>query len=290
MAATRILLGAACLALSLAATVRAAEADRDCVERKARDAESSPYVLSHGHRTPYSIVLIHGLSDSPYYTRALGQVFYDHGWNVVGILLSGHGTTPGDLVHVRLGDWEDDAACGYRAAAELGHRVAIGGFSTGGALAIEAALPPGRFPLAGLFLFSPALDFHDWRANTSCLLRHVLTYDGDHAEDSAVRYRKIALNAVCQLKDLMDKIGHADRASEIVLPTFVAYSAADLTVDPDSIARFARGLKPPHVAIEYPADDGVAHSDVVRPGTNPHFPALVRAMSGFIDDNFLVGR
>jgi len=285
----KALLGAACLGLLVAVSAQAAAADRSCVERKARNGESSPYVLSHGHRTPYSIVLIHGLSDSPYFTRALGQVFYDHGWNVIGILLSGHGTTPSDLIHVALGDWEKDAACGYRAAAELGHRVAIGGFSTGGALAIEAALAPGQYPLAGLFLFSPALDFHDWKAGYACLLKYVRTYDGDHPEDSDIRYRRIALNAICELKRLMDAIGHADRAGEIAVPTFIAYSAADLTVDPDSIARFARGLKAPHAAIEYPAAERVPHSDVVRPETNPRYPALGRAIGGFIDDHFLVG-
>jgi esterase/lipase len=284
------LLRAACLGLLVSVSARAAVPGHSCVERMGRNAQNSPYILGHGHRTPYAIVLIHGFSDSPYFTRALGQIFYDHGWNVVGILLSGHGTAASDLIHVNLGDWEKDTACGYRVASELGDHVAMGGFSTGAALSIEAALTPGEFSPVGLFLFSPALDFHNWMANYSCLLKRFRTYDTNVAENSDVRYRRKALNGVCELKRLMDKIGHADRAGEIKVPALVVFSAADLTVRHEATERFVSGLKPPHDAIEFPISDHIAHSDVVRPEGNPRFPDLVRAVNGFIDEHFPASR
>ena len=279
-------MGAACLGLLFSASVGAAAPDRSCVERKGRNEKNSPYILSHGRRTPYAIVLIHGLSDSPYFTRALAQIFYDRGWNVVGILLSGHGTVASDLARVKLGDWEKDTLCGYRVASELGDRVAMGGFSTGGALGIEAALAPRKYALAGLFLFCPALDFHNWLAGYSCLLERFRTYNTNVPEDSDVRYRKIALNGVCELKRLLDKIGHADRAAEIRVPTLVVFSADDRTVKPGATERFVAGLKAPHQASEYPVGEHIAHSDVVRPETNPRFPALRRAVDRFIDEYF----
>src|ERR1041385_4116649 len=64
-----------------------------------------PFLLTHGRRTARAILLVHGLTDSPYYVRALADVFYAAGYNVAAVLLPGHGTKPEDLLSVRLAQW-----------------------------------------------------------------------------------------------------------------------------------------------------------------------------------------
>ena len=53
------------------------------------------------------VVLVHGMSDSPYSLRALGQRLHRGGARVLGLRVPGHGTTPVGLVDV---EWEDMAA------------------------------------------------------------------------------------------------------------------------------------------------------------------------------------
>ena len=53
------------------------------------------------------VLLIHGLSDSPYSMRSLAQTLQDMGFWVVGLRLPGHGTAPSGLLNVT---WQDFAA------------------------------------------------------------------------------------------------------------------------------------------------------------------------------------
>ena len=89
------------------------------------------------------ILLLHGLSDSPYSVRALAERLHARGYHVVGLRMPGHGTAPSGLVHVR---WQDMAAAVRLAARDLSQRLGPGkklhviGYSNGAALAMEYAL------------------------------------------------------------------------------------------------------------------------------------------------------
>lgn len=50
------------------------------------------------------VLLLHGMSDSPYSLRALGQALRRRGYWVVGLRLPGHGTVPSGLKYVRMED------------------------------------------------------------------------------------------------------------------------------------------------------------------------------------------
>src|SRR5262245_7970572 len=111
-----------------------------------------------------AILLIHGLSDSPYSVRALAEHLHARGYLVTGLRLPGHGTAPSALVRVH---WEDMAAAVRLAARDLAQRVGPGGklymigYSTGAALAVEYALArlqgEALPPASGLILISPAI-------------------------------------------------------------------------------------------------------------------------------------
>lgn len=58
-----------------------------------------------------AVLLLHGMSDSPYSLRALGKSFNKHGYWVIGLRLPGHGTIPSGLKTLR---WEDTAVVGRR--------------------------------------------------------------------------------------------------------------------------------------------------------------------------------
>ncbi|MEY2920760.1 MAG: hypothetical protein RL261_2065, partial [Pseudomonadota bacterium] len=83
------------------------------------------------------VLLLHGMSDSPYSLRALGEELNRRNYWVVGLRLPGHGTAPSGLLDVR---WEDMAAAVQLAAEHLAQKVGkqpihIVGYSTGAPLA-----------------------------------------------------------------------------------------------------------------------------------------------------------
>ena len=89
------------------------------------------------------VVLLHGLTDSPYSQRHLAQVYRERGFVALVIRLPGHGTVPAALTAVT---WEEWLAATRLAIREARRRVAapaplhIVGFSNGGALALKYAL------------------------------------------------------------------------------------------------------------------------------------------------------
>ena len=51
------------------------------------------------------VLLLHGLSDSPYSMRTLVNTFHARGFHVVALRLPGHGTIPGGLLETSWQDW-----------------------------------------------------------------------------------------------------------------------------------------------------------------------------------------
>ena len=89
------------------------------------------------------VLLLHGLSDSPYSLRRLAEIFYQRGFYVLALRLPGHGTIPAALTEVR---WEDWRAASRIGAEHVRKRIGsappffVAGFSNGGALAVTYAL------------------------------------------------------------------------------------------------------------------------------------------------------
>jgi alpha-beta hydrolase superfamily lysophospholipase len=109
-------------------------------------------------------LLLHGLTDSPYSLRAVGEILREHGFYVLAIRLPGHGTVPAALRKVRWEDWEAVARLGARHVAErVGDQrpLYVCGYSTGGALALKLAMEAivigGMRVPDRLYLFSPSI-------------------------------------------------------------------------------------------------------------------------------------
>lgn len=90
-----------------------------------------------------AVVLLHGLTDSPYSLRHIARTYRDHGFVSVAIRLPAHGTVPSALTDV---EWQDWMAATRLAVREARRRIGptlplhLVGFSNGGALALKYAL------------------------------------------------------------------------------------------------------------------------------------------------------
>lgn len=89
------------------------------------------------------VVLLHGLTDSPYSLRHVAKRYRDRGWLALGLRLPAHGTVPAALARA---NWQDWMAATRLAASEARRRAGpdvpfhVVGYSNGGALAMKYAL------------------------------------------------------------------------------------------------------------------------------------------------------
>jgi alpha-beta hydrolase superfamily lysophospholipase len=90
-----------------------------------------------------AVVLLHGLTDSPYSQRHIARFYRDHGFVAIVPRMPGHGTVPAALTDVEWEDWMAATRLAVREARRLaGPSVPLHlvGFSNGGALALMYAL------------------------------------------------------------------------------------------------------------------------------------------------------
>jgi alpha-beta hydrolase superfamily lysophospholipase len=90
-----------------------------------------------------AVVLLHGLTDSPYSLRHVARRYVQAGYVALAIRLPGHGTVPAGLSKVQWEQWMAATHLAVREARRLAPAPAplhLVGFSNGGALAMKYAL------------------------------------------------------------------------------------------------------------------------------------------------------
>lgn len=107
------------------------------------------YILEPQGPPVGAVVLLHGMTDSPFSLRHIARHYRDRGFVAIGIRMPGHGTVPAGLADVH---WQAWAAATRLAVREARRRVGpdkpleLVGFSNGGALALQYALDAIEHP------------------------------------------------------------------------------------------------------------------------------------------------
>ncbi len=195
------------------------------------------------------VLLVHGMSDSPYSMRSLGERLHAEGAWVVGLRVPGHGTAPSGLLDVR---WQDMAAAVELAMNHL--RTSVGqqplyivGYSNGGALAVHYALTSlekASLPAAqGLVLLSPEIGLTKiaalaiWQERLGRLLGlRKLAWNSILPEYDPYKYNSFTVNAAVQARlltvEIQEQITRYESSGELTrLPPILAFqSVVDATV------------------------------------------------------------
>lgn len=201
------------------------------------------------------ILLIHGMSDSPYSLKTLGTSFNQAGATVVGIRLPGHGTIPSGLVHAH---WQDMAAAVNLAMLHLKSKVGdrpiyIIGYSTGGALAMNYvlnALDDAKLAkVEGIIMLSPAIGVSGiavlakWQARLGYLLGlDKLNWNSIIPEFDPYKYGSFAVNAGDQVYRLTLEIQslinrHSVDELKKIPPILAFQSVVDNTVSTPALVQ-----------------------------------------------------
>ena len=97
------------------------------------------FLLEPATRASGVVVLLHGLSDSPYSMRTLAELYRRHGFVAIVPRMPGHGTVPAGLTREGRKEWEATVEMAMAEARRRsgGHLpVQLVGYSNGGALAM----------------------------------------------------------------------------------------------------------------------------------------------------------
>jgi len=165
------------------------------------------------------VLLIHGMSDSPYSLRSTGQLLHGRGAYVIGMRVPGHGQAPSGLLDT---EWEDMAAAVRLAISELrdkspGVPLYIVGYSNGGALAVHYTLDSltdeNLATVDGLVLMSPEIGVSKlavlakWQERLGHLLGlEKLAWNSLLPEYDPWKYGSFALNAAKQAYEITIEI------------------------------------------------------------------------------------
>ncbi|MGC8773725.1 MAG: alpha/beta hydrolase [Chlorobaculum sp.] len=267
-----------------------------------------PRIMEHPESPQKAIVLVHGLSDSPYFMTAIGDYFFHRlGYNVYMPLLHCHGLKdPKGMEGVELEEWKSNVAFAIDAASTKAGEVSIGGLSTGGALGLYMAALHPRINGA-LYLFSAALDLAggpsglvgEMQENLLLtFLADLLDFNSPLIGYNPYRYSYVDMDGATQLARLIKEtdtiISLFDSRFPFSEKVFAAHSESDETADIAGIealrkvsdpARFsffriAKNLGVPHasVVLEKPV---VSNDGKELEPCNPVFAEMMQAIAAF---------
>lgn len=190
-----------------------------------------------------AVLLLHGLTATPFEVRGLGQALNQSGYTTTGPLLPGHGSTPAALNRVTWKDWYRTAETALSDLFAAYPRVYVGGESTGAVLALLLA---ARFPnIAGVLAYAPALRLpftHVHLLLIRFLSRLNISSPKNDLENNTTwqGYRVNPLKAVNQLVRLQDAL--SQELVEILQPTLIVQGLRDKTIDISSAQMVYDGI------------------------------------------------
>ena len=197
----------------------------------------APFELTQDNNDK-AILLIHGLTDSPFSFHDLSQYFYQQGFTVRTLLLPGHGIAPSELLNTDYEAWQQAASFAIEETLNDYQQVYLGGLSTGGALIFDYLMQQKHVDekIKGLFMWSPASKAKSdlaWLAQYIDAIPFVDWLDLDADIDFA-KYESFPYNAGAQVHAIMSLVvGNDVLASRQLhnIPLFVVASEHDQTID-----------------------------------------------------------
>lgn len=210
-----------------------------------------PFLLKPMHPKA-GIVLCHGYMAGPLEVRPLAEYLYQRNYAVYGVRMRGHGTSPDDLANTSWEEWYESYNRGYAVIKSLCDDIVLGGFSTGGCLAMLAAARKGIKAQAAFCICTPlqlrntSARFAPSLVTINSLLRRIgrssdsWEFVENSPENTHINYLRNPLRGVRELISVMAQMETA--LPQVRVPTLVVQASKDPTVNPVSAQAIYEGL------------------------------------------------
>ncbi len=192
----------------------------------------------------YGVLLVHGYMAAPEEIKVLAEKIFKAGYDVYGVRLRGHGTSPDDLSSMQWQDWYESVNRGYVAIKNSTKKFVIAGFSTGAGLALlQAARKPDKFK--GVIPISAPLKLQNITASLSGAVvffnnildkfkldKKKIEFVPNNPENPHINYTRNPIKGVYELDQLMNIVEKELKYIEV--PALVIQGSHDPVVNPQS--------------------------------------------------------
>ena len=208
-------------------------------------------IILYDKKNTKGLVFSHGYMASPKEAKALAEYIFKRGINVYLPRLRGHGTDPEALKNISASDWELDFELAFTAMRQVCDKVYIGGFSTGGLLALIHA---SMYPIDGVIAINSALRLNNLQVSYVVPTLHVFNemvsylhakgireWVKNHSENPEINYAKHPLESIVQMEKIMTKADK--RLKNIRAPILILQGDNDPVVNPKSAQFIYKSVK-----------------------------------------------
>lgn len=203
----------------------------------------APFSLEHDNKD-HAILLIHGLTDSPFTFHYLAAALYEAGYNVRTMLLPGHATAPSDLTEVDIDDWQTHTDYAIAQTSQDFKHFSVLGYSTGAAIVLSSIAKHKPNNLGSVALISPATEPHNkngWLAKWIDYVPFVNWIDEDADLDFA-KYESFPWHGATLAHQAMAPLKSLTTLPDV--PMFISYSDVDTTIDNHATAKLLEKWQP----------------------------------------------
>lgn len=250
---------------------------------------SSFYIKAENSKK--AAVLVHGLTDSAYFTKDLALLLNSQGYNVYSVLLSGHGTRVEDLFQVSNQIWLTDIKKTILFALKDSgaSQVVLSGFSMGGVLTTSLTLSPiWTKYISNLILMAPAFKIKNNAGIAMCATGtyRLKTWAKNNPGKSPIRYNQMPFRSVCELTDIGSLV--RDSANKISTPIFMAVTDGDTTIDTPVAIEVYNFMSSPDKNLFHIKNTKITHTDLVFKNdpighkNNPEFDQMSQKIIEFL--------
>ena len=209
---------------------------------------NSPFILypqAKCKNKKRGILLIHGLTDSPFTMRELGENLREKCFIVYGLLLTGNGTRPADLLNVDYHEWIRQVEYGVSELSKETKEIYLGGYSNGGLLSINYALDHDN--VRGLILFAPSLVLPSI-VNIAPIFKYIYKWFWVYDDEDVVKYESFTSNGAEQVRlmaELVNSKLKKDNSRIKNLKVFAVFANEDVTINaPESVKTLINNTNP----------------------------------------------
>ncbi len=215
----------------------------------AKDSIGVPQVY-FDQKNSVGLLFSHGYLSVPAALEEMAKYLFERGINVYLLRLRGHGTDAKALKEISYKAWENDFERAFTAMRQVCDKVIIGGFSTGGLLAL---LHAAKYQVDGVVIVNTALKLNNLKVNyvvatlnafnemIEALHAHgIKEWIDNKSELADLNYPIHPLSSVAELEKLMDKTRKS--LSKVDAPLLIIQGDKDPVVNAKSAQMVYEGV------------------------------------------------
>ena len=213
-------------------------------DERTKSGEPFFYRTGKKYSDRVGVLLIHGFSASPSEMKVLGENLYKSGYEILGIRLPGHGTSPADLRERSRDEWVSEARLGLALISRYCPK-AYAVCNSMGALVGLIALSDQPVSLSGFVGIAPAFKIKDKRLpfvsyldGAQRLYRYFAElktewpYILSRPENPDINYCQVPYHGLYELYQVTKEA--AEYIDKLIIPTLFIQSDGEFTIDPEA--------------------------------------------------------